>query len=303
MDQAQKLREMAQKAKIKDVSIVSDALKQQNSKAHVISVTSGKGGVGKSMFVTNLALSLARMKKRVVVVDADFGLANLDVMFNAYSRFNLSHVIDGKANIHECISDGPYGIRLISGGSGMTKLANLTPKQRSRLIECFTELEADADFVIIDTGAGIARNTVSVVLAAHEIVVVTTPEPTAVTDAYAMIKVIASQNSLAKVKLLVNMAFTKEEADRISSKMCAVSRQFLNFYLESGGYLLRDDLATKSIRDRKPVVQFSPNSRLARNILDVAATFCRDSQFRFNKPDRRGFIGSLAELLKGPACL
>jgi len=298
VDQAQRLRERAREA---GVYTGAPRVRPAVQRARVIAVTSGKGGVGKSMVSSNLAIALARYRKRVLIVDADFGLANIDVMMNVYSRYNLSHVVAGKADITECVVDGPGGIRLISGGSGLTGMANLTARQRALLLEQLKKLEETVDVIIIDTGAGISHTVLSMVLAADEAIVVTTPEPTAITDAYAMIKVVAGRKPEARLKLLVNMAADKAEAERIGEKMCAVSRQFLNVYVERIGYVPADPQVSRSIREKKPFVLTAPNVRITRCIQEVAAGLCRDvrTASESGRGAQIGFFHTLSSFFNG----
>lgn len=269
-DQAARLRELAALASMENSSL-------KNESARFIAVTSGKGGVGKSMLTANLAVALTRLKKKVIVVDADFGTANQHILFDAYGRYNLSHVLESKVSIEECCVQDGSGVTIISGGSGISKLADLSAKQRTVLIDEFKKLEYMADYVLFDTGAGISKNVANVVMAADEAIVVTTPEPTAITDAYAMVKTIAAADSTAKVKLVMNMAANKTEADRISSKIAAVSRQFLNLYIERVGIVLKDDMVAKSIREKRLLLRAYPNSKAAQGLQQIAADLVRSS--------------------------
>ncbi|MDX1566047.1 MAG: AAA family ATPase, partial [Phycisphaeraceae bacterium] len=172
----------------------------------VVAVTSGKGGVGKTNVAVNLAAWLATQKKRVVLIDADLGLANADVLCNLDARVNLSHVVSGRRTPAEAMIEAPGGFRLVPGASGLAHMAAMEPDQQRRLIELFARIEADADLLIIDTGAGIGPSVLGFLLAADDLLVVTTPEPTAMADAYGLIKSVARQRPDAPIGLLVNMA-------------------------------------------------------------------------------------------------
>src|SRR3954447_16522594 len=173
------------------------SLVRQRRRASVIAVTSGKGGVGKSNVAVNLAIQLSKAGKRVVLLDADLGLANVDVLCNVDLTTNLSHVIARKKELREVMVDAPGGFRLIGGASGLARMADLADADRQRLVEALAELEQTADVILIDTGAGISPNVLTFTRAADHVLVVTTPEPTAITDAYAVIKVISRRDAAA----------------------------------------------------------------------------------------------------------
>src|SRR6476660_8157 len=202
--------------------------------ANVIAVTSGKGGVGKSNVAVNLAIKFASAGKNVVLLDADLGLANADVLCNIDLPCNLSHVIARKKELREVMVDAPGGFRLIGGASGLARMADLADADRQRLVEALAELEESADVILIDTGAGISPNVLTFTRAADHVLVVTTPEPTAITDAYAVVKVITRRESgIAgagcdrRMSLLVNQARSGGEARVVYDRIAKVSRQFL----------------------------------------------------------------------------
>lgn len=290
-DQASRLRELAALANVNNSVLKTDP-------ARFIAITSGKGGVGKSMVTANLAVALTRLKKKVIVVDADFGTANQHILFDTYGRYNLSHVLEDKVGIEECCVHDGSGVTIISGGSGISKLADLSAKQRNLLIEEFKKLEFMADYILFDTGAGISKNVANVAMAADEVVVVTTPEPTAITDAYAMVKTISAADSTAKVKLVMNMAVSKAEADRISSKIAAVSRQFLNMYIERVGVVVKDDTVSKSIREKRLLMRAYPNCKAALGIQQLAAEIVKSSMIvSQSKSARNNFWKRLTDKL------
>lgn len=287
-DQASKLRELAATTKFEQDH-------NQPKVARFIAVTSGKGGVGKSMVTANLAIALSRLKKRVIVIDADFGTANQHILFDTYGRFNLSHVLDSKAKIEECCVRHRSGVLIVSGGSGISKLADLSAKQRFVLIDEFQKLKHAADYILFDTGAGISRNVTNVALAADEVIVVTTPEPTAITDAYAMVKTISNGDSAKVIKLIMNMANNKLEAEKIASKISAVSRQFLNLYIERVGVVLRDDIVMRSVREKRLLMQAYPNSRPAQSIQHIAASLVRSTSISQSSENTSNFWTKLSE--------
>lgn len=176
------------------------------ARARVIAVTSGKGGVGKTNFSSNLSLVMARSGLRVIAVDADLGLANLHVVLGVMPRYHLEHVIRGERTLQETLHTAPGGLQIIAGGSGITELANLDVPRRDAFITGLSELDTLADVILLDTGAGLSHNVLAFLCAVEEVIIVTTPEPTAITDAYATIKVVSQQNPAARLMLVVNMA-------------------------------------------------------------------------------------------------
>lgn len=229
--------------------------------AQVLTITSGKGGVGKTNIAANLALCLLACRKNVILLDADFGTANLDVILGMKSRRNISQVISGRYSLEDVIETGPGGIRLIAGISGMSEIADLTEFQRQRLIQELTTLEHQADIIIVDTGAGISSNVLSFCEAADHTLVVTTPEPTSISDAYALIKSLAQNYSGVKISLLVNMVANRNEAKKVFQRVAHVARQFLSIAIYDAGYVLRDDHLIESVCQREPVVLAYPRAQ------------------------------------------
>jgi flagellar biosynthesis protein FlhG len=211
------------------------------SSASVLAITSGKGGVGKTNIAANLSVSLAASNQRVILMDADLGLGNLDVLMNIQTRYNLTHVVSGKRTLEEITHVGPCGVEVICGGSGIESLANLGHFQRQRLLDEMQTLQNRADLIVIDTGAGIHTSVIAFCLAADQTLVVTTPEPTAITDAYAMIKVLASQKYTGRISLLVNMAQSLTEGKKVYRQIAEVSGRFLNTPVYEAGVLCKDD--------------------------------------------------------------
>jgi len=227
--------------------------------ARVIAITSGKGGVGKTNIAVNLATRLATMDRRVLLLDADLGLANADVIANVSPRANLAHVITGRRKLEEVVCKGPGGFSFVPGASGLAQMANLTELERGRMVQMLRRFEADHDLILIDTGAGIGRNVLSFVLAADEVLLVTTPEPTAATDAYALIKTVMKKRDDAVVNLLVNMARDKQEAKRVFERINAVCRRFLGRTIRDAGHVAHDARVSHAVRVRRPFVLNEPD--------------------------------------------
>jgi flagellar biosynthesis protein FlhG len=240
-------------------------------RANVIAVTSGKGGVGKSNISVNLAIKLARAGKKVVLLDADLGLANADLLCNLSLTHNLSHFFSRRATLREVLVKAPGGFFLIGGASGLSRLADLPPADRARLVEAMAEIEALADVIIIDTGAGISPNVLAFTRAADHVVIVTTPEPTAFADAYSMVKVLHREQSTRRVSLLVNQARSPAEGRAVYERIATVARQFLGCAVLDGGSIPLDESIPQAVRSRTPFVLHSPHSAAATAMQQLAS--------------------------------
>lgn len=239
--------------------------------ASVLAITSGKGGVGKTNITANLGICLAASGKKVLLVDADFSLGNLDIVMNVNNRYNISHLIyDGKS-VEEIIHTGPEGIGMICGASGLEELADINEFQRRRLLKELSKLQNDNDVIIIDTAAGISRSVVGFCLSANNVLVVTTPEATAMTDAYAMIKVLVGNRFTGHISLIVNMAQSIPEGKKTYQKIANVTGRFLNAHVHNAGILLKDERLSCSVRLRKPVVLAHPKSQITSSLAALAA--------------------------------
>ena len=257
--------------------------RQAQRRASVIAVTSGKGGVGKSNVAVNLAIKLASAGKTVVLLDADLGLANADVLCNIDLPHNLSAVIARKKELHEVMVKAPGGFSLVGGASGLARMADLSDADRQRLVRALGDLEAHADIILIDTGAGISPNVLSFTRAADHVLVVTTPEPTAITDAYAVVKVLHRDNQAAekaaapgssggerRISLFVNQVRAPGEGKVVYDRIAKVARQFLGVSVYDAGHLVADECVPAAVRARTPFVLASPSSRASHCITQLA---------------------------------
>lgn len=276
-DQAEKLRELASLAKRELSSDLSlkDLSTDKQSSAKVIAVTSGKGGVGKSNLSANLAITLSKQGKKVALFDADLGLANIDVILGMSPRYNLTHVVKGVKKISDVLQDGPEGIKIVAGGSGVHELAQLSLEQIDKLTNSLSFLEEEMDLIIIDTGAGLSSSVLNFVLAAHEIIVVTIPEPTAIADAYGIIKTIYSYNSQAEINLLTNRVINRKEAEQVVGRINNVAKQFLGKEVNWLGYVVDDSKVSMAVRQQQPFSLLYPRcqaniclQKLAENIIE-----------------------------------
>lgn len=253
-------------------STASDtAVPSSRQVARVVAITSGKGGVGKTNFSSNLAITLASRGQRVILVDADLGLANVHVVLGIMPRFHLEHVMQGEKTLKEVLYPGPGGIHIIGGGSGLTELANLDETRRAQFIHSLSELDSLADVVLLDTGAGLSHNVLGFLCAVDEVIVVTTPEPTAITDAYATIKVLSQENPRAQQRLVINMAQSEAEAQAAAQRLQGIARRFLQRDLDCLGYLPHDLAVSRAVRAQQPFTLFQPNAPAARAITQIAA--------------------------------
>ena len=252
----------------------------QNSGAVVLAITSGKGGVGKTNIAANLSVCMAAENQRVILMDADLGLGNLDVLMNIQSRYNLSHVVSGNRTLQEITQVGPNGVEVLCGGSGIETLANLGQFQRQRLLEEMQGLENRSDVILIDTGAGIHSTVISFCLAADHTLVVTTPEPTAITDAYAMIKVLAAKNYTGRISLLVNMAQSLMEGKKVYRQIADVASRFLNVGVYEAGVLCRDENLVQAVRRRELVVQAFPKANISRAFRAISNRLTKNVNIR-----------------------
>lgn len=263
-DQADTLREMARTARKNQAPDSPQAGGSSDQKGiRVISVTSGKGGVGKSNVVTNLAIALSTQGKKVLVLDADLGLGNLDVLLGLSPVYNLNHVLSGEKSISEILVDGPAGIKIIPAGSGVQESTSLGQHAKLKLLDELDMLEESFDVMIVDTEAGISENVTYFTAAAQEIIVVVTPEPTSITDAYALIKLLATQYSEHHFKVLVNIAKDSEDALEVFRKLANVAGRFLDISLDYLGFVVRDDKVVEAVKRQKAVSELFPASEAA----------------------------------------
>jgi len=235
-----------------------------------IAVASGKGGVGKTSLSVNLAISLAKMGCRVTLFDADLGMANVEVMLGLSPPYSLYDVLFGDKTLEEIVVRDPRGIKVISGGSGFLQMANLDQRRRRRLISMFNQFSSQEDFVLIDTGAGISKNVLGFVAAAGEVIIVVTPEPTSLTDAYALIKVLANFKVHSEVHIVINRVNSRREAIRTLDRLQVTAGRFLDIRINNLGWIPEDRLVCQAIKSQEPFVFTSSNSLVSRSVAGIA---------------------------------
>jgi len=280
LDQAHNLREL---------------VKKNRNLARVIAVSSGKGGVGKTSTSVNLAIALAALGKRVIVLDADLGLANVEVLLGLNSFYNLQHLIEGERTMTEILVKGPGGIELVPGTSGLTKLADLSAPARQRVLAGLKELQESADFVIIDTMAGIGQNAVRFAAAADEVLVVTTPEPSAIVDAYAILKAVSAVRSEPVFRLVANMVANPQQALAVAQNLSRVAQQYLGRRLSYLGYIVRDPHVSHGVMQTYPFVLRYPNAPATKCVLSLANRLAKERSESARA--RTGFFRRFAETL------
>ena len=285
MDQATRLRELIMHKKNIKSNLELKEVTPQNT-TRVICVTSGKGGVGKTNFTVNLAITLSKQEKKVVVIDADIGLANVDIVLGSISKYTLLDVINKNKDITEIMNTGPSGIKVISGGSGITGLIDLPSESIDVFINQFSKLCDYADIILIDTGAGLTKSVLSFAQAAEEIIIVTTPEPTALTDAYALIKNISLRQKDKKIKILINRVESINDGKMAFEKIKNACEKFLNLEVEKLGFLADDSNVSRAVKHQKPFVIEYPDTAVSRSLEMIALKLINviDEEKDFVKP-------------------
>lgn len=266
MDQAEQLRNI----------IKASSLPQARPLARVITVTSGKGGVGKSNTSINLAIQFRKMGKRVIILDADFGLANIEVMFGAVPKYNLYDLIYQGKGIQDIITWGPMEIGFISGGSGIAGMANLSREYLSYIVQNLAQLDSIADIIIVDTGAGISDAVLEFLVASGEILLVTTPEPTSITDSYSLLKAFARHprysQQLSQVKMIANRVEKEEDGQELFNKLNAVVSRYLKVPISYLGAVPQDEKLTRAVMQQMPISLKEPGAKSSLAYEKIART-------------------------------
>ncbi len=253
MDQAAGLRRMVEPTPIR-----------------AIAVTGGKGGVGKTNVSVNLAVAMADLGRRVMILDADLGLANIDVVLGLHPHYDLSHVLRGEKTLEEVVLEGPSGIKIVPAASGIRQMAELSPAEHAGLIRGFSDLSNDLDVLIVDTAAGISDTVISFSRAVQELIVVVCDEPASITDAYAIIKLLYREYGVNRFRVLANMTRSAQEGRDLYNKMCRVTDKYLDVMLSYVGSIPYDESMRKAIKSQKPVVHAFPRSRAAQTLKNLA---------------------------------
>ncbi len=282
-DQASVLRELASRGK-------------NNSRMRVIAVTSGKGGVGKTNFTVNLALALSEYGQRIIILDGDLGLANVDIAFGLAARYTIEHLLSGEKTIEQILLTGPRGIGIIPGGSGVQGLANLERNKLSNVIANLGRLEKVTDLLIIDTGAGLGHTVINFLKAADDIIMVTTPEPTALIDAYGLLKTLRKEAGEVPIHVVINRVRNENDAQATFKRLETAVRKFLDGSLNYMGWVYDDPLVGRSVMQQEPLGISFPESPAYKCIQWIAGTVTGIYQ----RPPRQagGVRGFLSKLLR-----
>jgi len=271
-DQAQTLRNLVMMRERERTAQEANGNPQRRS-ARLITVTSGKGGVGKSNFTLNFALALQSVGKRVLVFDADIGMANIDVLMGISAKYNLYHLLRREKRIDEIIEQGPGALSLIAGGSGLSDLFSLSQSDLDYFMQQIETVADEMDFIIFDTGAGLSQENFNFIESADECIVVTTPEPTSITDAYALIKVVNARGNGTAFKLVVNRAGDEKEAGQTADKIGVAARKFLNVDIPLLGYISEDHHVVQAVKKQVPFSTAFPGCAATREIQRIARRY------------------------------
>ena len=296
-DQALKLRLMSKNL----IGKVEDRINGENRKTKIIAVTSGKGGVGKTNFTINFALSLIEYGYNTMILDADLGMANVDLVLGLTPEANLYHVLAGQKQLSEIIINGPNSLKVIPGGSGIIELADLELEQIWHFINQLEELDGEVDILLVDTGAGISRSVISFLMAADEIILLTTPEPPAIADAYGVIKALTKRDwdKEKKINLVVNRVDSDTEGQISARKLEMAASKFLNYNLSTLGYLPIDPKVSQAVKNQRPFVIEYPYSKIAIALKELTANYCQQPVKQEKSSGIVSFIKKTTSFLRG----
>lgn len=286
-DQAQALRNLVRNR---------ESLRQGDRRTKIVTITSGKGGVGKSNFTLNFALSLQSLGQKALVFDADIGMANIDVLMGVQARYHLYHLLKREKTIWEIIHTGPKELQFIAGGSGFQDLLALPEEDLNYFTEQVDELTGSVDYILFDTGAGLSKETLKFIVAADETIVVTTPEPTSITDAYALIKVVHRMRPDVSFQLVVNRVTDVSEGRQTADKIKLVAEQFLDLDIPTLGYLSDDSNVSKAVKKQVPFTIAFPNSVASKEIAQMSTRFITGQ--RYTEPVPGGVKGFFNKMLR-----
>jgi flagellar biosynthesis protein FlhG len=265
IDQAERLRQLAEKDKL-DIKYEE----KDKSKPRIITVTSGKGGVGKSNFVVNLAITLQKMNKKVLIFDADIGMGNDDVLMGFLPKFNVYDIIFSNKEIKDVIIEGPFGVKLLPGGTGISKIEEVTQRQIDTFLKKLAQLD-DLDYIIMDTGAGVNRSVLGFIACCEELLVIITPEPTSLTDAYSLLKAVNHFKIKSFAKIVVNKTLDIKEGELTFQKFNNAVTKFLNINLQYLGNMCEDKKLIQAVRKQEPFIISYPNANITRDLNNIAA--------------------------------
>jgi len=268
-----------------------------HTSARMIAITSGKGGVGKTNLSVSLSIALGQLGKKVVLIDMDLGMANADVLLNVHYEHTLNDVINGNKHIDDVIVNAAQNVQMVAGVSGDEKLANLSSSQTKQLVDALEHIQIQADYIVLDIGAGLSEHTVALTASADDVVVVSTPEPTAMVDAYAMLKAVHNRNTDARIHVVINMARTEREAHAAMLRMNTIASLYATTHLEDDGYILYDSAVGDAVRKRFPVIVKYPDSKASIAIKNIARSLDDHMPSQPHTPivANKGFVNRMLE--------
>lgn len=270
IDQATKLRKIMKTRSNEDIK------PQEENKAKVISISSGKGGVGKTSFAINFAISLKRLGHEVVIIDADIGLGNIEILSGTNLKNTISDIVFSDKSILDIMGTGPEGIKIISGGSGLKELNLLNNENLPKLIQEIEKLQSLVDYIIIDTGAGISNAVIDFVMTSNEVIIICTPDPTSLMDSYTLIKALVLSGFTGKINLVSNQVDSRLEGKEIFERIFNASNNFLRVEVNYLGYINKNGLVPNSIRNQIPFIVSHPNNSVSQKINIMAMNFISD---------------------------
>jgi len=267
--------------------------KKRNTR--IIAIASGKGGVGKSNLSVNLGLALQEQGEKILILDADLGMANVDILLGITPSYNLNHVLKGRCSLDEAVTKGPGGINILAGSSGIEEFVDINPLEITRLLDASTQLEKDYDLVLLDIGAGIHRSVINFIMACDEVIIVLTPEPTSIMDAYGLIKIIAGYRykGANNIGLLFNQITSHKEGNEVAERMKKVIRDFLNLEVKILGFIPYDNYVRRAVQEQVPLLIKYPESNAVGAIKEIASGMLN----RVRERDSRGMKGFIFRLI------
>ena len=297
-DQASNLRKLMEdkaeaQAQAEESAIIAfENISDQEKQSRVITITSGKGGVGKTNIAVNLAIALKMLGKRVLLIDADIGMANVDVLLGSISKHNMLDLLEDDLELRDVLVEDSHGINYISGSSGVEKALNFTYEERRILHKKLAACNDLADIILIDTGAGLGRHVIDFLIAADEVLLVTTPEPTSLSDAFAVLKTYNLHSEKKNIKLIVNRIFDEEERDEVIEKLNATAKKILNVQIDCAGYIFEDRTVIECVKKQKPFIAEKPNCLASKCIHQLADNLINGKEMNITK----GWLSFLSDI-------
>ena len=293
-DQATRLRQMVGSESAAAAPPVTPAQAEAWAHVRVVAITSGKGGVGKTNLAVNLAIALQKRGRRVLVIDADLGMANVDILLGAASRKHLLDLLRPEVTLDDVIVRTSHDIQYISGGSGIEKALEYDHAEKLLLQQKLADCATRADLILVDTGAGLGRNVMDFILAADEVLLVTTPEPTSLTDAYAVMKAYSIYAAQKNLRLIINRVYEAKESREVAQKLQRAAEKFLHMPVDCLGYVFEDTAVTKAVRKQTPLLKAEPTAAAARCIDALAQSLITGGEMNV----KRGWKGFLQQIFK-----